>query len=184
MSWTARLAVAAPLAVLALQAQAQVGDTYDNGTQVRIGQYSTQASTPGHSVSDPLSVFVALTYPRQDVATIDGAIEYTLKRTGWQLDRSKLSLEAAQFLRLPLPESQRSLGTYRVRDVLKTLVGETWRWDEDPIRRRLWISLAAQPTLSGVELTQNWLHAQTYPVTVDPKKPWLPLTERISGVQP
>ena len=121
----------------------QVGDAYDNGTQVRIGQYSTQSTLPDQTASDPLSVFVQLHYPRQGVATIGDAIAYTLLRTGSALGPDQL-VEAQAFMRLPLPESQRTVGTFRVRDVLQVLVGSTWVWREDPVQRRLWLNLSPE----------------------------------------
>ncbi|MFE1574124.1 hypothetical protein ACFIQG_20295 [Comamonas odontotermitis] len=125
---------------------AQVGDTYDGGAQVRIGQYSTQSTEPAPSVSDPLAVFVQLNFPRQGVASIEDAVRYTLMRTGWNLAPELLPPEAQAFLRLPVPESQRSLGTFRVRDVLQALTGPTWRWWQDPVHRRQWFTLAAAPS--------------------------------------
>ena len=121
----------------------QVGDTYDKGTQVRIGQYSTQSTLPDQTASDPLSVFVQLHYPRQGVATIGDAMAYTLLRTGWALGPDQ-PVEAQAFMRLPLPESQRTVGTFRVRDVLQVLVGSTWVWREDPVQRRLWLNLSPE----------------------------------------
>ena len=47
-------------------------------------------------------------------------------------------------MRLPLPESQRTVGTFRVRDVLQVLVGSTWAWQEDPVQRRLWLGLSVE----------------------------------------
>ena len=130
------------LAVWGVAQAQQVGDTYDKGTQVRIGQYSSQSTLPDQSVSDPLAVFVHLSYPRQGVVTVGDAVRYTLLRTGWSLQPDKLQPDASGFLQLPLPESQRTMGIYRVRDVLQALVGDTWRWTEDPVQRKLWISLA------------------------------------------
>lgn len=177
MRWIGLLAV--PLAVLGTQTQAQqVGDIYDKGTQVRIGQYSTLASTPEASVSDPLAVFVQLNFPRQGVSTIDQAIQYTLMRTGWRLDAASLHPDAVQFLHLPLPESQRSIGTFRVRDVLGALVGDTWRWHEDPVRRRLWFTLTdagEQHAQAAMDSEAHDAPAQTHPVTAQPAPEGTPL---------
>ena len=131
------------LALVGFAHAQQVGDTYDKGSQVRIGQYSTQSTLPDQSASDPLSVFVQLHYPRQGVATIGEAVAYTLLRTGWTLGPNQ-PIEAQAFMRLPLPESQRTVGTFRVRDVLQVLVGSTWAWQEDPVQRRLWLGLSVE----------------------------------------
>ena len=150
----------------------QVGDAYDNGTQVRIGQYSTQSTLPDQSVADPLSVFVQLHYPRQGVATIGDAIAYTLLRTGWALAPDQ-PVEVQAFMRLPLPESQRTVGTFRVRDVLQILVGSTWGWQEDPIQRRLWLNLSPE-----AKRQRDALLLGTVGVTasaVVPPPGWMPL---------
>lgn len=150
----------------------QVGDAYDNGTQVRIGQYSTQSTLPDQSVADPLSVFVQLRYPRQGVVTIGDAIAYTLLRTGWALAPDQ-PVEVQAFMRLPLPESQRTVGTFRVRDVLQILVGPTWGWQEDPIQRRLWLNLSPE-----AKRQRDALLAGTVGVTasaVVPPPGWMPL---------
>ena len=129
-----------------------VGDTYQNGLLVRIGQYSTQASTPAQPEIEPLEVFVLLNYPKQTVFTVGDAINYTLTRSGWRLiDPAQMQPEAARFLSLPLPESQRQLGTYRVRDVLETLAGgATWKWQFDYVTRTLWFQLS-KPVLSATQ---------------------------------
>lgn len=133
-----------------------VGDTYQNGSLVRIGQYSTQASTPAQTEIEPLDVFVLLNYPKQTVFTVGDAINYTLTRSGWRLvDPAQMQPEAARFLSLPLPESQRQLGTYRVRDVLETLAGgATWKWQFDYVTRTLWFQLS-NPALSASQLPEK-----------------------------
>lgn len=132
---------------LAMPAQAQaVGDG-----SVRIGRYSTQQAAPVASAGDPLAVFATITFPRQQVRTVGDAVRHTLLRTGWQLvDIAALSPEAARFLALPLPESQRVLGPYRVQDILDLLLGTTWQWHHDPVQRRLWFTV----TPAYAQLTQ------------------------------
>ncbi|GKS95611.1 hypothetical protein [Acidovorax sp. SUPP2825] len=132
---------------LAMPANAQVvGDG-----SVRIGRYSTQQAAPVASASDPLTVFATITFPRQQVRTVGDAVRHTLLRTGWQLvDVAALSPEAARFLALPLPESQRVLGPYRVQDILDLLLGTTWQWHHDPVQRRLWFTV----TPAYAQLTQ------------------------------
>lgn len=143
----------------------QVGDLYDGGRTVRIGQYSTQSAVPAQNEVEPLEVFVLLHYPKQTVRTVGDAIQHTLTRTGWRLaDPFQMQQEAQQFMGLPLPESQRSIGTYRVKDVLQTLAGTpTWSWKYDYVSRVVWFELA-NPSLSksaavaatvGTDNTQN-----------------------------
>lgn len=146
MRWIGRIGLSVLMWAALQQVHAQqVGDTYDKGAQVRIGQYSTQSTKPDASVSEPLDVFVALTFPRKTVMTVGDAIEYTLMRTGWTMDKAVLTPDASAFLNLNLPESQRRMGTYRVRDLLQALLGPTWVWVENPVRRSTWFTLAAAP---------------------------------------
>lgn len=79
-------------------------------------------------------------------------MRHTLLRTGWQaVDVAALSPEASRFLALPLPESQRMLGPYRVQDILDLLLGTTWQWHRDPVQRRLWFTV----TPAYAQLTQT-----------------------------
>ena len=123
--------------------------------QMQIGRYTTTQAAPAAQASDPLSVFVRLSYPRQIVRTVGDAIDHTLMRTGWRLvDRAALSPEATRFLQLPLPESQRTLGPYSVRTLLGVLLGNTWRWQEDPVQRQVWFTSAqARASQEGVGTT-------------------------------
>lgn len=148
---------------LAMPAQAQaVGDG-----SVRIGRYSTQQAAPVASASDPLAVFATITFPRQQVRTVGDAVRHTLLRTGWQMvDVAALSPEATRFLALPLPESQRVLGPYRVQDILDLLLGTTWQWHHDPVQRRLWFTVVpayAQLTQASTDAGQASV-ATTQPV--------------------
>ncbi|GKS92653.1 hypothetical protein [Acidovorax sp. SUPP2539] len=147
---------------LAMPAQAQaVGDG-----SVRTGRYSTQQAVPVASASDPLAVFATITFPRQQVRTVGDAVRHTLLRTGWQMvDVAALSPEAARFLMLPLPESQRVLGPYRVQDILDLLLGTTWQWHHDPVQRRLWFTVTpAYAQLTQASTTAASVGAITKPV--------------------
>ena len=114
----------------------------------RVGRYTAVLAEPAAAVSDPLGVYVRISYPRQTVRTVGDAIEHTLLRTGWRLaDRGTFEQAAAHYMTLPLPESQRVLGPYPVRTVLRVLADGSWQWHEDPVRRLTWFTLAqaAQP---------------------------------------
>jgi type IV pili sensor histidine kinase/response regulator len=115
----------------------------DGGSQVVVGRYSTRAAQPEPSVAEPLDVVVQLSFPRQQVTTIGDAVRYTLLRTGFTLaDAGSLGPRAERFLQLPLPESQRELGPYRVQAVLDVLLGSAWAWHHDPLERRVWFTVA------------------------------------------
>lgn len=115
----------------------------NNGATLVLGRYTTQSADPPSEASEPLDVVAQISFPRAQVQTIGDAVRHTLLRTGYTLlDRSGMSAEAGEFLTLPLPESQREIGPYRVKAILDVLLGSTWQWQRDPVRRRLWFTVA------------------------------------------
>ena len=142
-------AVCAPLTATAEESRAvptdyHFGHIVDQG-RMQVGRYTTAAARPEAEASNPLDVYVQITYPRQTVSTVGDAIRHTLMRSGWNLvDRSALSPQAVHLLTLPLPDSQRTLGPYSLRTVLNVLTGRTWAWKEDAVRRLVWFGVAAE----------------------------------------
>lgn len=139
------LAIAGLLASSA--ASAQPSNTsmslVDGGAQVVVGRYSTRSVQPSPAAAEPLAVVVQLSFPRQQVVTIGDAVRHTLLRTGFTLvEPVALAPEAARFLLLPLPESQRELGPWSVQAVLDVLLGAPWHWHHDPLQRRIWFTVA------------------------------------------
>jgi conjugative transfer region protein (TIGR03748 family) len=133
------------LAVVAATAHPVLAQTVTpDGSQVQVGRYTTQAGAPTESLSDPLSVYAQLSYPRQTVNTVGEALAHTLVRTGFRLVPAEALEEAARnFLALPLPESQRRMGPHRVSDLLKTLLGPAWQLHSDPVSRQVWFTRSA-----------------------------------------
>lgn len=116
----------------------------DGGEQLQVGRYTTQSAQPPAELSDPLSVYAQLNFPRQAVATVGQALDYTLMRTGYRLvDIEALGDRARRFLSLPLPESQRRVGPYSVKTILEILLGSAWTLKTDPISRQVWFELDA-----------------------------------------
>jgi len=112
------------------------------GDQVQVGRYTTQSAQPPAELAEPLSVYAQLNFPRQTVATVGQALDYTLMRTGYRLvNVDQLSERARRFLTLPLPESQRRVGPYAVKTILETLLGTAWTLRSDPISRQVWFEL-------------------------------------------
>lgn len=116
------------------------GTVLDKG-QVQLNRYTTQLSVPEDNAANPLEVFARITYPRTTVTSIGDALRHTLLRTGYSLADSELSSYEAKFLNLPLPESQRTLGTFKVKDILKVLVGSAWELRQDDVSRQVSLSL-------------------------------------------
>ncbi|MCL1961739.1 MAG: hypothetical protein FWG56_08225 [Desulfovibrionaceae bacterium] len=139
------LAATAGGSALAQTASAFAGRTLEDG-QMQVGRYTTTGAEPSGQAGRPLEVYVQINFPRQLVRTVGEAIEHTLSRAGYRLaDAAGLAPEAARFLSLPLPESQRSLGPYRVRTVLEVLTGDGWQWFEDPVSRQVWFTARSAP---------------------------------------
>lgn len=139
----------------------------------RVGRYTTALATPVDEASDPLGVYARIAYPRQTVRTVGEAIEHTLLRTGWRLEnRSSFESAAAHYMTLPLPESQRVLGPYPVRTILRILADGSWQWHEDPVRRVTWFTLAnvapavVQPATSAVNGSPAAMDNQATPTAV------------------
>lgn len=115
----------------------QVGDAYDNGTQVRIGQYGTQSTLPTvgrrsalRLCSTPLSAPRCSDHWRRDYRMLPACWPW-VPINQW---RCRLSCAFRQSRSVPWARS-------RVRDVLQVLVGTiTWGYGvKDPIQRRLWL---------------------------------------------
>ncbi len=125
----------------------------DGGEQLQVGRYTTQSAQPPAELSDPLSVYAQLNFPRQAVATVGQALDYTLMRTGYRLvDIEALGDRARRFLSLPLPESQRRVGPYSVKNILEILLGSAWTLKTDPISRQVWFELDAVEPSSPLAL--------------------------------
>jgi len=126
-----------------IEKSAQSTATSDHGKpeepvddHVKLARYSTAAAEPLPDADDPLSVIAHIQFPRTQVTTVGQAVRYLLLRTGYSLvDTSQLDPSAAHLLTLPLPESDRELGTYRVRAMLAVLVGKPFTVHANPVNR-------------------------------------------------
>lgn len=146
------------VAILGFSAQANADDAYsgvppsarlvEHGTQMQVGRYTVVPSTPSDKVIEPLLVIAKLTFPRQTVVTIGGAINYVLMRTGYRL-ADEVGESAKAFLALPIPENQRSIGPYQVQDILTVLLGKSWNLTLDH-RNRI-VGFVSAPGFDSVE---------------------------------
>ena len=112
-----------------------------DGDGMRIARYTTAKAAPVMQASEPMAVMARISFPRQTVRTVGDAVHHTLLRTGWKLDENTLTSEARGVLVLPLPDSHRVLGPYEVRTILQVLLGRSWAWCEDPVRRTVTFKL-------------------------------------------
>lgn len=157
------LAASLLLLLSASASRAQSPILVDHPAEQRLGRYTTQGTEPPAEASEPLQVVAYISFPRETVRTISDAVHHTLMRTGYALVApSSLAPEASRFLTLPLPESQRELGPYRVQAILDVLLGKTWQWHCDPVQRRLWFTVAPR----YASLLQPTAQAPTHVVPV------------------
>lgn len=139
----------------AAAAQGAVAAPRSGGDELVLGRYTTSSAQPPSELAQPLDVVVAITFPRSTVATVGEAVQHALLRSGYRLEQSGLAEPAQSFLRLPLPESQRQVGPYRLQAVLDLLVGSSWHWYADHAQRRVWFTGAPAQTASAAEEPQQ-----------------------------
>ncbi|HVR48944.1 MAG TPA: hypothetical protein VMS38_04355 [Pseudorhodoferax sp.] len=156
---------------LALLAAATAGHVAAQNDAARnelvLGRYTTAMAQPPADLARPLDVVVALSFPRSTVVTVGDALAHALLRSGYRMTQTELGAQAVAFLALPLPESQRQVGPYRLQAVLDLLVGPAWQWHSDPYRRAVWFSPAgsAASVPQAMQVPQAELAAaQTFPV--------------------
>lgn len=142
LAWSVALAQVSPAAPMP-----QRGDG-----ELVLGRYTTSLAQPPVELAQPLDVVVAITFPRSTVATVGEAVQHALLRSGYRLAHSDLAEQAQRFLLLPLPESQRQVGPYRLQAVLDLLVGSAWHWHADHAQRRVWFSSAQAQAASATGL--------------------------------
>ncbi len=104
-------------------------------TEVQWSRYSIASLAPKEEEANPLAVIVSVTFPRGNVHTVGDAIRHLLVRTGYSLEDGQLDPLGARLLSLPLPESHRALGPYRVDSMLGVLLGKSWELQVDDVRR-------------------------------------------------
>ena len=120
--------------------------------ELLLGRYTTSQAQPPVELAQPLDVVVAITFPRSTVATVGEAVQHALLRSGYRMAHGDLAEPAQRFLLLPLPESQRQVGPYRLQAVLDLLVGSAWHWHADHAQRRVWFSSAQAQAASATDL--------------------------------
>lgn len=102
----------------------------------QLARYSVAVAAPAADAGNPLNVVATVSFPRAQVQTVGEAITHLLARTGYSLvPTAGLSDPARQLLAMPLPESHRRLGPYRVADMLRTLLGDSWALSVDHVGR-------------------------------------------------
>ena len=110
----------------------------------RVGRYSELTAVPSPGQANPLQTLISVTFPSQ-IQTVGAALNHVLARSGWALAPNAASDPTLpRLMRLPLPESQRSLGPIALMDALGVLCGEAYSVVVDPIHRLVSCELRAR----------------------------------------
>lgn len=105
------------------------------GSSTMVGRYLTVANHAETSQIDPLTQTIQVKLPSH-VKTVGDAIEHLLRFSSYRLiDKSQLTPEVANLLKLPLPQSVRNLGPVTLKDGLLTLAGQPFGLLVDPVHR-------------------------------------------------
>lgn len=168
------VAVTTPDMLASASVRVMEGSSLDgrDGDGMRIARYTTAKAAPVMQASEPMAVMARISFPRQTVRSVGDAVHHTLLRTGWTLDENTLTSDARGVLTLPLPDSHRVLGPYEVRTILQVLLGRSWVWCEDPVRRTVTFTLkdgegATCPT--GASFNDSTAAATAVPFAVQDK---------------
>lgn len=103
-----------------------------------VNRYTAISLQPGAADIDPTRIVAQVNFPRMNTKTVGEAIRYLLIRTGYDLvEESQLDPQVVALLAKRLPDSQRTLGPYRVDTMLKILIGPAFDLSTDHARRRI-----------------------------------------------
>lgn len=109
---------------------------------LQVARYSTIAPVPRAAQVDPLEAVVTLVFPQQ-LTTVDEALHYALRRSGYRLASADAADPATSVLaKQSLPEVHRKLGPITVARALGTLAGPSWTMVVDPVHRLVSFELA------------------------------------------
>lgn len=101
----------------------------------RMGRYSMRSLVPLEGQKDPLDAVVQVTIPSA-IQDVGSALAHLLAHSGWRLAAPpSVDPSLTELLRLPLPESQRTLGPLRLHEAVQVLCGDAYRVVVDPVHR-------------------------------------------------
>ena len=140
---------ALPVVALALAATIPLSAWPAGPEPVQVARYSTIAPVPRTAQVDPLDAVVTIVFPEQ-LTTVDEALHYVLRRSGYQLASAEAADPAVSVLaKQPLPEVHRRLGPITVARALSTLAGPSWSLVVDPVHRLVSFELTQAYTAIG-----------------------------------
>lgn len=117
----------------------------------RQGRYTLVEMRPDSSQRDLMLQVINVTIPASIDASVGGAMQHVLLRTGYRLCEAQ---EAAALYALPLPAAHLRLGPLALRDALATMAGPAWALVIDDFSRQVCFQLKSHlplPAVIGVE---------------------------------
>lgn len=121
-----------------------------NSEARQIERYSTIAPVASAAQTDPLEAVVTTVFPNQ-ITTVDEALRYVLRRSGYRLASAEAADPASSILaQQPLPEVHRRLGPITVARALSALTGPAWSMVVDPVHRLVSFDLAQDYAAIGL----------------------------------
>ncbi len=117
-----------------------------DGDQIQVGRYTTLSTLADDAAANSLAVVATVHFPRGTVQSVDDAVRYLLIRTGYELAPvDQLDDRVQHVLGLRLPDSQRTLGPYRVDTMLGVLLGQPFQMVADALTRTVSYAVREAP---------------------------------------
>lgn len=106
---------------------------------IRSDRYTLASTAPRSDQQDLLRQIVDIRIPDHLAPTVQDALTYTLRRSGYQL--CPAADATARLFALPLPAAHYRLGPIPLREALKLLAGKSWQLDVDELDRQVCFSV-------------------------------------------
>lgn len=144
-----RVTRALPTLALVITCMAPLATWSANDEVQQVARYSTIAPVPRAAQVAPLDAVVTVIFPEQ-LTTVDEALHYVLRRSGYRLASAAAADPAVSVLaNQPLPEVHRRLGPITVARALGTVAGPAWTMVVDPVHRLVSFELAQEYAAIG-----------------------------------
>lgn len=124
----------------------------EHSPDVRLGRYTRATTSPRPEQLDLLSQVVNIQIPQSISPTVQNALNYVLRYSGYTL--CPATSELRQLYVHPLPASHYRLGPITLRNALVTLAGSAWQPTVDEKARRICFVARMAPAIP-VRLLSN-----------------------------
>ena len=142
------------LLLASLVTSVSIGVIAGYATTIQTSRYTISEAGLNQYQEDLLHQTVTMTFPQSRVHTIDAAVKYLLRFSGYQLVPQEAQPKQVQaILRQSLPESLRTLRNVTIEQGLSGLVGQPFQILYDPVHRL--ISFRLRPGYQAVYLSQQ-----------------------------